>query len=49
MSSRINTSFIKLEAKLILTSFDLAQEPPKLSIVTFWAAVFPKDTVAAFL
>lgn len=33
MSSRINTSFIKLEAKLILTSFDLAQEPPKLSIV----------------
>lgn len=36
MSSRINTSFIKLEARLILTSFDLFQEPEKLSIVVIF-------------
>lgn len=36
MSSRINTSFIKLEARLILISFDLFQEPEKLSIVVIF-------------
>lgn len=49
MSSRINTSFIKLEARLILTSFDLFQEPEKLSIVViFWAVIFLREIAEDF-